>query len=253
MNQRFSGLAPVETEAGHFDLLLRQADVLARSTILPAAYRGKSNDIIAAGLAGRVFGWDVMTSLNNYHVIEGKASLRPEAMLGLVRRHGHSVKIELTNTEDGRTAIAVGERVDNGDTHEAIFSEVDAKNAGLANKKNWNQYLDAMLTWRAVSALCRVLFPDVVMGAGYVAEELGAPLEVYEDPLADPLLSFADAKRELLGVCQGDKEQARSIWGKWEERNEGASGIRQGDLEMLLAEAKEADVITAEVIDDVDE
>jgi hypothetical protein len=54
-------------------------------------------------------------------------------------------------------------------------------------------------------------------------------------------------------VCQGDKEQARSIWGRWEERNEGASGIRQGDLEMLLAEAKEADVITAEVIDDVDE
>lgn len=226
---------PAMTEANHFDLLLRQAEVLAKSSILPAAYRHKPNDIIAAGLAGRVFGWDVMTSLHNYHVIEGTASLRPEAMLALVRRAGHSVTLSFTN--DPRAAVASGKRADNGDEHKATFSTNDAQAAGLIQKKNWTQYKDSMLTWRAVSQLCRVLFPDVVMGAGYVPEELGAPAEVYEDPFADPKMATAEAKRLLLSACGGDKDLARTIWAGWAERNEGETLITEAELDHLLERA----------------
>jgi len=67
-------LAPIN-QPGSFDLMLRQADILAQSRIIPAAYRNRSADVVAAGLAGQAFGWDVMTSLRNYHVIEGTASL----------------------------------------------------------------------------------------------------------------------------------------------------------------------------------
>ena len=210
-------LAPIN-HPGSFDLMLRQADILAQSRIIPAAYRNRSADVVAAGLAGQAFGWDVMTSLRNYHVIEGTASLRPEAMLGLVRRAGHSVTLELVaETSGGRAAVASGKRADTGDEHTAKFSELDAKRAGLAGKKNWQTYLDSMLTWRAVSALCRVLFPDVVLGAGYVPEEIGgdvdstgAPLE--DDPFTDPTLPIAEAKRRVLAACDGDKEMARQVW-----------------------------------------
>jgi hypothetical protein len=212
-------LAPMN-HPGSFDLMLRQADVLSQSRIIPAAYRNRSADVVAAGLAGLAFGWDLMTSLRNYHVIEGTASLRPEAMLGLVRRAGHSVTLTIENGNDGRQAVAHGKRADTSDEHSAIFSQADAARAGLAKKKNWEQYLDSMLTWRAVSALCRVLFPDVVLGAGYVPEEIGgdvdstgAPLE--DDPFTDPTLPVAEAKRRVLAACDGDKEMARQVWGDY--------------------------------------
>ena len=212
-------LATVNT-VGSFDLMLKQADILAQSRIIPAAYRNRSADVVAAGLAGQAFGWDLMTSLRNYHVIEGTASLRPEAMLGLVRRAGHSVTLTIENGNDGRQAVAHGKRADTGDEHTATFSQTDAARAGLAKKKNWEQYLDSMLTWRAVSALCRVLFPDVVLGAGYVPEEIGgdvdstgAPLE--DDPFTDPTLPIAEAKRRVLAACDGDKEMARQVWGDY--------------------------------------
>ena len=95
-------------DSRYFDLVLKQANVLASADIVPVAYRGKAADIVAAGLAGRAFGWDVMASMRNFHVIEGSASLRPEAMLGLVRQAGHSVTIDVS---DG-VAIAVGKRAD---------------------------------------------------------------------------------------------------------------------------------------------
>ena len=234
------------TTNGGFDLMIRQADVLSQSRIIPAAYRNRSADIVAAGLAGLAFGWDVMTSLRNYHVIEGTASLRPEAMLGLVRRSGHSVTLELSDGPEGRQAVAVGRRSDTGDEHRSVFSEADAKRAGLAGKKNWSQYLDSMLTWRAVSAMCRVLFPDVVLGAGYVPEEIGGDVDatgapVESDPFDDPMIPIAEAKRRVLAMCDGDKDVAR-VW--WESQDDLPSpdGVRESALVVLL------DKIATEVV-----
>lgn len=232
-----------------FDDIIRQAEVLGQSRIIPQAYRNRAPDIVAAGLAGTAFGWDVMTSLRNYHVIEGAASLRPEAMLGLVRRSGHSVLISFTVDQNGnRIASAYGKRLDSGDEHTATFSTENAKAAGLANKKNWQQYEEAMLTWRAVSILCRVLFPDVVLGAGYTPEEIGGTVTAegvpeQSDPLAEEIVRSVEAKNLLIEACDGDKEQAREIWG-----DRGNNGIPMSELDLLIQKALEADIIEAEVL-----
>ena len=207
-----SDLIPM-SESATFDLIMRQSEILAQSTIIPAAYRRKGADIVAAGLAGRAYGWDVMTSMRQFHVIEGTASLRPESMLGLVRQAGHSVTVEVR--PEG--AVAHGTRADTGDEHSASFTMDDAGAAGLADKRNWKQYRDAMLTWRAVAKLCRVLFPDVVLGAGYVPEELGADVtaegELIEaEVVGDDLMSVAAAKRAVLEAVGGDVEQAKAAW-----------------------------------------
>ncbi len=201
------------SETATFDLIMRQSEVLAQSTIIPSAYRRKGADIVAAGLAGRAYGWDVMTSMRQFHVIEGTASLRPESMLGLVRQAGHSVTVEV----HPEGAIAHGTRADTGDEHSASFTMADAEAAGLAGKKNWKQYRDAMLTWRAVGKLCRVLFPDVVLGAGYVPEELGADVtaegEVIKVEPVDPdVMPVAEAKHAVLEAVGGDKDHARAMW-----------------------------------------
>tara|TARA_R110000824_G_scaffold88333_2_gene217204 strand:- start:1039 stop:1851 length:813 start_codon:yes stop_codon:yes gene_type:complete len=215
---------PIPDDSAHLDLLIRQAEHLAQAGIIATAYRRKPADIIAAGLAGRTFGWDVMTSMRNYHIIEGSASMRPEAMLGLVRQAGHSVQIE---NEPG-IAVARGKRADTGDEHAASFTMGDAQAAGLADKRNWKQYQENMLTWRAVSKLCRYLFPDVVLGAGYVPEELGADVNAKGEIVPDdepwdipPALEIGDdgnipvvvAKTRILYEVNGDKDAARQIWG----------------------------------------
>ena len=212
----------------YFSLLKEQGEILANAMMVPAAYRGKSAEIIAAGMAGRAFGWDVMMSMRNFHVIQGTASLRPEAMLGLVYRAGHSVVI----TEEDGVAFAVGTRKDNGDTHSERFDLADAKAAGLSNKQNWKQFQKNMLKWRAVTNLCRFLFPDIVLGAGYVPEELGADV----GPEGVPLVPSAKAKTLLVEAF--GKEQAIELWG-----DRGSSGISDEDLQNLLA-------IDAEIIDE---
>jgi hypothetical protein len=253
-----TNLVPHTTHHPHavtFDDILRQADVLAQSRIIPAAYRNRAPDVVAAGLAGLSFGWDVMTSLRNYHVIEGTASLRPEAMLGLVRRAGHSVTLTLRSGDEGREAVAHGRRADTGDEHTAIFSQADAQKAGLAKKKNWEQYLDSMLTWRAVSSLCRVLYPDVVLGAGYAPEEIGADVDqtgapVEDDPFSDPMIPIPEAKRRVLTACDGDKDEARR-W--WESQTDLPSpdGIRESQLDILIAQIDSDRIQDADVISEI--
>ena len=240
-------LIPV-SENQVFDLILKQSEVLAQSEIVPSSYRKRPANIVAAGLAGRSYGWDVMTSMRNFHVIEGTASLRPEAMLGLVRQAGHSVVVEVTDNE----ARASGTRADTGDKHLAVFTMKDAEAAGLAKKRNWTQYRQAMLTWRAVSTLCRILFPDVVLGAGYVPEELGAEVdekgEVVEAEVIEvqrvPLIGdqvTQDFKDRIAVLDAGQKAGLKTWWIK-----EGIPAISSGSITIDNGDRIEAELLDLE-------
>ena len=224
------------SEAQTFDLILKQSEMLCQSKIVPAAYRKQSADIVAAGLAGRAYGWDTMTAMRNFHVIEGTASIRPEAMLGLVRQAGHSVTIEVGDDR----AVVTGKRADTGDTHVSTFTIKDAEAAGLANKRNWAQYRSAMLTWRAVSQLCRFLFPDVVLGAGYVPEEIGGTVneageileaEIVTEPepvdAADP--EVLDGLREVIAAMDGFQKDELGDWWKAEQIPSLKTGVLSSD------------------------
>jgi len=242
--------------ASDFQTLLKQADVLSQAVSVPSAYRRKPADIVACAMAGEAFGWNPMTSLRQFHIIEGTASMRPEAMLGLVRRAGHSVTCEMKDDADGvRCAVVRGKRSDSGDDHEVIFSQHDAKQAGLTGKKNWSQYPDAMLQWRAVSAMCRFLFPDVVLGAGYVPEELGAEVTplgdpVEPDPFADERLSIAEAKRRVLDVFDGNRDVAKDWWERCVDPE--AQSIRESELEALFTKTNDDDDIQdADIVEEI--
>lgn len=196
-------------------MMVEQAEMMAQAGIIPSAYQRNPANLIAAGLAGQAFGWDIATSIRNFHIIEGTTSMRPEAMLALVHRAGHSVNIDVV---DG-SARAIGVRADNGDKHTATFDMNDAQAAGLTNKKNWKQYPSDMLQWRAVAKLCRALFGDVILGVSYVPEELGVVTdsrgEVVDSwEMMDEFTAVAApvAKRRLLDACDDDKEAAREIW-----------------------------------------
>lgn len=172
------------------DVIERQADALARSSIVPPDYRGKAANIIAAALMGRSFGWDATTSMRMITVISGTAGLKPEAMLALIRQRGHHVTVK--PHDDGRGVTVHGKRADNGDTASATFTLADAERAGLTRSSAWKSYPVDMCQWRAVARLARQLFGDVVLGAGYTAEELGAEPDVAAPVVVAPVVDTDD-------------------------------------------------------------
>lgn len=233
-----SDLLPIgNPSASELDVIERQADALARSSIVPPDYRGKPANIIAAALMGRSFAWDATTSLRMITVIQGAASLKPEAMLALIRQRGHHVAIE--PHADGRGVTVRGKRADNGDEAAASFTLADAERAGLTRSSAWKSYPVDMCQWRAVARLARSLFGDVVLGCGYVPEELGAepslPMqptpvvtelvesdvvdaEIVDDLPRNHALDDLDLISQILEDSYGiaDLESLRDLWRKAE-------------------------------------
>lgn len=184
----------VPTSTSDLDAYMRQAEMLAASTLVPAQYRNKPADILVASLAGREVGMGPWASLTYVVVIQGKATINAEGRVALIRKAGHSISGESTPER----AVAHGKRRDTGDEMTVEWTIDMAKRAGLANQSSWKNYPEAMLWARAVSQLSRMLFADVLMGVSYDPEELGVQVgpegEVIEaevlapantEPLAD--------------------------------------------------------------------
>lgn len=217
---------------GELDVLMRQAEALAPSGIIPRDYQRNPANILAAALMGRAFGWDALTAMRMVTVIQGTASLKPEAMLALVRQRGHHVTISVH--PDGRGVTVAGKRADNGDTAEASFTVGDAERAGLLKNAAWKSYPVDMCQWRAVARLSRALFGDVVLGAGYVPEEIGGTPdtsgETYEASpwVAPAAVDIVDAEvveedtsrgRDWLAdiAATDDVELLRVMWSECQE------------------------------------
>jgi hypothetical protein len=146
------------------------ADRIAKSPLIPDAYRGKPTEAAIAIMYGNEVGLPPMTSLQRVIVINGKPTLDAAAMTALIRSAGHSLSGDATPTE----ATAVGKRLDTGDSMSVTFTMDDAKQAGLVRSGPWTKFPKSMLWSRAVSQLARELFSDVLLGINYVPEELEA-------------------------------------------------------------------------------
>lgn len=159
-----------------------------------------------------------------YHIIEGKLSMRADAMLGRYLAKGGKVK--WTERSDKRVA---GTWICDGNEIEIAVTLEEMKANGVAMgksgiKDNWRKFPRQMLTARCVSEAIRLLMPQIVSGI-YTPEEVSdfssggstlpapqearpqgrrAPVEpVYVEasptPVADPKKAVNDRLDELLG------------------------------------------------------
>lgn len=163
----------------------KTAQRIANTPFVPTAFRGKPESVFAAVLYGEELGLGPMQSLNSIHVIEGKPSMSPELMRGLVARAGHRIDVKESS---GDKVTLWGKRADTGSEATVSWSMKDAQLAGLAGRGAWKTYPRAMLLARATSELCRMLFADVVAGLSYTPEEAASIAgsdwdEVPVDPL----------------------------------------------------------------------
>lgn len=161
--------------AAEFTAIREMAAAVASTQMVPVAYRGKPDDVLAAILTGREMGIGPMQSLRDIYVVDGKPSLAANFLLAMMRRNGVRV-LESVSTRE--RAWIRARRTDTGEVAEVEWTFDDAKaivskGKSLVEKDNWRNYPADMLWARAVGRLARRLAPDLIGGAmPYTSEEV---------------------------------------------------------------------------------
>jgi hypothetical protein len=118
-------------------------------------------------LIAQAEGYHPALAARDYHIIQGRPTLKAETMMARFQQQGGKVEWKtLTDTE----VTAVFSHPSGGSAS-ITWTFEQAKKAGLTNKDNWKNYPRAMLRARVVSEGIRTVFPGVVLGV-YTPEEV---------------------------------------------------------------------------------
>lgn len=187
------------------------AKQLNDTEFVPARLRKRPAAVLACILAGDEAGIGPMQSLRQIFVTDdGKVGQSAELMRALVLRAGHEIWVqEYTNT---RVTMS-GRRRGQENPSSVTWTLDDAKRANLAGKQNWTKYPRAMLTARATSELCRLVFADVIAGISYSTEELQDGIDDVDDPPETPDAPKTTTRRapvrKAAAAAAAPKEPAR--------------------------------------------
>lgn len=149
-----------------------------KSGLMPDGVRNQEAALITA-LKGYELGVPFMAAIEGIHIIKGKATVGAHLMLALIKRTygGQAIRVAKTDTQE----CTIQYREPGWDAiNSYAFTWQDATKAGLTGGDNWKKYPAAMLRARAISAVGKMAFPEVVGGL-YVAGELGDAVMVTED------------------------------------------------------------------------
>jgi len=182
---------------------------------------------------GAMLGIHPMAALGGIHVIEGKPTISPGLMSGLVRKAGHKLRVTTKGTIEGGdfAATATITRSDDPDfTYSATWTPARAARAGLCkyelksgkwavtarsksgNPLPWEAYSEGLCKARAIGEVVREGGEDVLMGVSYTPEEMGAlvtdagELQSTPDEDAEPaedwaaLVGAATTTAELMAI-----------------------------------------------------
>lgn len=159
-----------------FNQLLRAADMVAKSSIIPQTYQGKPQDcFIAMEMANRM-NVSPMIVMQNMYVVKGKPSWSGQACTMLINSCGkfRDVKHIYTGTKgtDNRGCYVKATRIEDGE--EICGVEVTmqmAKAEGWTSNSKWKNIPELMLAYRASAFFARVYCPEALMGV-QTAEEI---------------------------------------------------------------------------------
>lgn len=122
------------------------------------------------------------TVASEYHIIQGRASLKADAMLARFQSAGG--RVEWNDHSNEKVSATFSHPA--GGSLKVDWDMARAKAAGLGTKDNWRSYPRQMLRARVISEGVRAVYPGVLQGM-YTPEEVG---EFRNQPMreAEPVL-----------------------------------------------------------------
>ena len=118
-------------------------------------------------LIAQAEGYHPALAARDYHIIQGRPTLKAETMMARFQQQGG--KVEWKTLTDKEVTATFSHPSGGSATITWTFEQ--AKQAGLTGKDNWKNYPRAMLRARVVSEGIRTVFPGVVLGV-YTPEEV---------------------------------------------------------------------------------
>jgi hypothetical protein len=174
---------------------MKQAELLAASTLVPDAFRGKPANVYLALMFGEALGIHAATALSSIVVVKGKPTMSAELMRALVQQHGHRFRIESSTATEAVVICARKEWPE--DTSTFTFTMEDAQLAGLAGSDTYKKHPKSMLLARVTTMACRAMFADVIAGISYTPDELEPtiaqkvqPADVWVTPAPAPAIEM---------------------------------------------------------------
>jgi len=176
MNDTELIIAATSAEAAAFELVQRQAKMLASSTLVPKEFQGNiANCAIGLNIAKRL-GADPFMVLQNIDVIHGRPSFRATFLIAMVNASGRfsPLKFKLDGEGAERTCYAYATDKASGETAEGpVVSMAMAKAEGWSTKtgSKWLTMPEVMLRYRSAAFFARLYAPDITLGM-QTAEEV---------------------------------------------------------------------------------
>lgn len=163
---------------------------------------------LALMLIAQAEGMHPATAARDYHVIQGRPSLKADAMLARFQAAGGKVEWH----EYTETVCAATFSHPAGGSVEIEWTIEMAKKASLTGKDVWKQYPRAMLRARVISEGIRTVYPGVLAGM-YTPEEVRDMVEVTGDAETTgparpaPAVTVRDFDEEITAIT--DKNDLR--------------------------------------------
>ncbi len=189
---------------------LKVADIICKSIFCPKQFIGKPGDVLVCLQYGAELGLKPMQAVQNIAVINGKPSIFGDAMLAVCQQSPNWEWMTEEYLEDINGYKCTVKRK-GAPEHSAIFTEADAKQAGLwGGSDPWRKYSKRMLQMRARGFALRDTFADCLKGL-ISAEEAG------DYPNKESKLKPKEKEAEAVQVIECiSEEQAESLYAKIE-------------------------------------
>jgi hypothetical protein len=198
-------------------------------------------------------------AMRDYHIVQGKPTLKADAMLARFQQAGGSVKWESYTDEN----VTGNFSHPSGGSVSVSWTMDMAKRIGLASKDNWRNYPRAMLRSRCISEGIRTVFPGCVVGV-YTDDEIESvvatePSTTKSSPVKDmgpaEIVEVTETEYPLYlpdGSCYAYCKDWKEYISKYADMVAAINGSNKFDKDTKKEKVKQWEAANSELVNSMD-